>query len=87
MSSWFQKTILFLTKAPYFSLSKSSVSSIHNFFKILVLLSFPFCQDQFQLPSSVQVQLRNEISLKITVKPPHHIRASIFEPLLNYLES
>ena len=29
------------------------------------------CQAQFQLASSVQVQLRTEISLIITVRPPH----------------
>ena len=41
-----------------------------------------YCQAQFRLASSVPVQLGTEISLNISVTPT---RASIFEPLLDYL--
>ena len=59
-------------------------------FTFLFFQSSKFCQAQFQLASSVPVQLGTEISLNISVTPapPHPpTRASIFEPLLDYLES
>ena len=53
-----------------------------------------FCQAQFQLASSVPVQFGTEISLNISVTPPHPpnpphppTRTSIFEPLIDYLGS
>ena len=58
---------------------------ICNLSLLASLRLFNCCQAQFQLPSSGQVQLRNEISLIIIVRPPHPTRASIFEPLLDYL--
>ena len=47
-----------------------------------------YCQAQFQLASSVPVQLRTEISIIITVTPTPptpHTRTSIFESLIDYL--
>ena len=51
---------------------------------------YGYCQVQFQLASSVQVQLRTEISLiiiSVRPYPIHPSRASIFEALPATLEA
>ena len=59
-----------------------------GFLTLHIAMTLKFCQAQFQLASAVPVQMGTEISLNISVTPTQPpTRASIFEPLLDYLGS
>ena len=75
---------------------RASFLKPQSFAHTITLIKFThfYCRAQFQLASSVQVQLRTKISLIISVRPhttpptpPHPTRASIFEALLGHLQS
>ena len=56
-----------------------------NYFIRLLLIKYAAKPDNFAKLSSVQVQLRTEISLIISVRPTPPTRASIFEAHLGPL--